>query len=187
MRGASWARAGVIAAGCAGAAVVAMAACITAIPDLPQYPVLPPTVQTESVQPPPGPLVEWPAGGAFSVPVQVFSPGETFVYEVVYDYGTVDQQVPIAAGKPQLAADGGVTVLPLTLPIPSPDFCPHHIDFLVANGFQTVHVPDAVGGSMVSWTFTQGGGPNGCPDFDAGSGAIPDAAVDRVPLAGGDP
>lgn len=183
-----WRAAVLAGAACAVAVAVALAACITTVPDLPQYKLLPPYIVTDAVQPPVGPLLQWPAGGEFTVPVEVFTPGETFVYQVVYDYGTNNQSVPVSVNTGQVAPDGGVTV-PLTLQIPNPDLCPHHIDFIVANAFQAVHVPDLVGGSVASWLY-EPGGTGVCPGFDAGTGAfpLPEASIDSgLAVVGGNP
>jgi hypothetical protein len=171
---------------CAVCVEVVPAACITAIPDLPQYPPLAPVIETDAVRPPPGTLLEWPEGGEFTIPVEVFTPGESFVYEVVYDYGTNNQSVLISELKPQFVPDGGIATVTVLLPIPPLDVCPNTIDFIVANAFQAVHVPDSVGGSLVTWTYAAGGGPDGCPSFDAGTGELPDASTDSLPVVGGD-
>jgi hypothetical protein len=171
---------------CALAVSVASAACLTAVPDLPQYPPLPPSIENDAVQPPPGVLPSWPVDNEFTIPVEVSTPGETFVYEVVVDYGTPGQSEPVSNSAPMLAADGGVTVVPFTLLRPA-DACSHRIDFVVAHTFEAIHVPDSIGGDSVSWTYSPGAGTDGCPLYDAGSGVIPDASSDVLPLPGGDP
>jgi hypothetical protein len=137
------------------------------------------------------PLVDWPSDGTFMVPVQIATPGEAFVYEVFEDYPA--NQVPaVPRSAPSLATDGGVALVRFVLRPPPPDngTCPHRIEFIVANGFAGQHTPDSVGGDIVTWFYTEGGGPNGCPSYDAGTGAFPDAASDVLPVppeAGGDP
>jgi hypothetical protein len=172
----------VVAGACA--AWAAAAACLTTPPpDLPRLPVQGPTIDNASVRPQPGLLVDWPVDNQFIVPVRVATPGESFVYEVVYDWPTNQVLNPATNLTPQFAADGGVANVLLTLLPPPPDgVCPHQIDFVVANSFASEHTPDSVGGDLVFWTFTGGGVPNGCPSFDAGTGAFPEASA----ITGGD-
>jgi hypothetical protein len=178
--------AGVLAA-CGVVLAAGVAACITAPPpDLPSTPVGPPTILAGSVFPPLDSfLVEWPA--EFYATVRVPSPGETFVCEVVYDYlspqspGYLAYQCPVT-----LALDGGTTLVDATLPVPLGNVCPHRIDFIVANAFTSIHVPDSVGGDMVTWYYAPGGTALGCPTLDAGSGVLPDASIDGLPIPGGD-
>jgi hypothetical protein len=168
---------------CATAVVgaVALVACITIPPaDLPKVPDQRPTIVRASVAPPASiPLLEWPDGGEFLVPVQVASPGEPFFYSVFVDYIDFNSQISdynMGAGPP----DGGTTVVSFHLRPPFTGSCPHLIQFLVAHGFvdSQHHSPDSVGGDEVDWYYTQGGGPSGCPLLEAGSGAQPDAASD---------
>jgi hypothetical protein len=93
------------------------------------------------------------------------------------------------------APDGGVSLVSFTISQPDTNtspMCPHRIDFLVAAGFDSVssHTPNSGGGDIATWLFYPGGGPGGCPSYDAGDGAFPDAPVDGLlvtPEAGGDP
>lgn len=178
--------AAVAGAGVAACVAAALAACITTPPpDLPYATPQAPRIEHDAVVPPADvPLVEWPDGGEFTIPVQVSVPGETFVYQVFYDFGTVDQ-LATQPSSTQVVPSGGVEVVVIDLLHPDPRVCPHRIDFVVANQFQAPHVPDSVGGDIVSWFYTAGGGPNGCPSFDAGTGAFPEASTDAS--LGGDP
>jgi hypothetical protein len=77
-------------AGCASVVACGLAAqaCITAPPpDLPVVQSLRPTVLHDAVQPPEGPLFEWPVDNTFLVPVELDVPNEAFVFAVFVDYG----------------------------------------------------------------------------------------------------
>jgi hypothetical protein len=166
-------------------AAVTSVACLVAPPaDLPALPTLPPTIVRASVVPQASiPLLEWPDGGQFFVPVQVNSPGVPFYWSVFVDYfdtNSVARPYGIVAGPP----DGGTVVVPFTPQIPPTSTCPHVIQFMVAHQFidMQLRVPDSVGGDEVDWYYTQGGGPSGCPLLDAGSGAFPEASPDGPPI-----
>ncbi len=166
------------AAAAGGAAILAVASCLTAVPDLPTLPLTPPSIDNAAVVPPEGVLLEWPT--AFSVPVRIVTPGEGFFYSVFLDSVLVEDNMNALA-----APDGGEVVVPFSVRQPSTLTCPHEVQFVVANGFVDVgrHTPNYVGGDVASWTYyNEGpGGPQGCPVLDAGSGALPDAALDALP------
>jgi hypothetical protein len=197
---------GLIAAACACAAiaVATFAACITAPPpDLPQPPAHRPTILDESVQPPPDQiLASLPT--EFVVPVQLDDPNQTFDWEVFVDYDPVQSPNPYFSNQVQATpgtVDGGVYVVDAPPPDTihaDPSRC-HRIDFLVAHTFNpaTPHTWDSLGGDIVWWFYNPGGGPGGCPVYDAGSlqdgafpSATPDAPLDGLPIvpeSGGDP
>jgi hypothetical protein len=166
-------------------------ACITTPPpDLPKLPLVRPTIWTQGVSPAPGLIVEWPTDGSFLVPVQVATPGETFVYNAFLD----SNPVPGLNPAPQAATDGGNALVSFTVGVPDTAVCPHTLEFIVASEFADLErrTPNAVGGDVANWYYSNGGpgGPSGCPPLDAGSGAPPDAAPDALPVppeAGGDP
>jgi hypothetical protein len=195
---------GLIAAGCACAAVAVSAstACITAPPpDLPAQAAHPPRIQTESVQPPPGQILTALPPSGFVVPVVLEDPNQSFEWEVFVDYD------PIAAPNPIIlqpvtpspdTVDGGVALVDFGVAASQADSSRCHlIEFLVAHAFNpsTPHTWDSLGGDLVTWTYNPGGGPAGCPVYDAGSlqdGAFPpaDAPSDGLPVvpeSGGDP
>ena len=180
------------------AAAAAVAACITTPPpDLPVIPYRRPTILHDSVQPPSDRILSvWPA--EFEVPVKVDDPSVGFEWNAFVDYdpafGTMTPNRSGTVSSP-VEVDSGVTVVPFQLLAPDARFC-HHIEFQVAHSFQTSrgspHTPDSLGGDSVTWTYNAGGGPNGCPVYDAGAvqdGAFLDAPVDGLPVvaeSGGD-
>ena len=184
----------VVAGACAVAAGAAMiggaVACITTPPpDLPKLPPVRPTIWTQGVTPAPGLIVDWPDSG-FVVPVQIATPGETFVYNVLLD----SSPVPGLITAPQAATDGGNALVSFTVLPPDTAVCPHTLEFIVASGFADLGrtTPNSVGGDVVNWYYSNGGpaGASGCPSFDAGTGAFPDATADVLPVppeGGGDP
>ncbi len=167
-------------------AAVAVAACITAPPpDLPNPPLRRPTAIHQAVQPAEGFIVDGPDGGEFTVPVEVSTPGDSFVYSAFLD------GIQVYGGS-QTAPEGGLAMATFVVQSPDTATCPHQIEFIVAHGWANptqMRTPDAVGGDVVQWSYANGG-PQGCPPLDAGSGAFPDASVDGLPVppeAGGDP
>jgi hypothetical protein len=175
-------------------------ACITAPPpDLPPLPAHRPTILRGSVVPPPDtPLVQWPVDKTFLVPVELYDPNQTFWYDVFVDYDPVNNTSPKVYPQPVVpnaaTMDGGVFLVSFGLNAPDdPGPLCHRIEVLVAHEFNkfSPHTPDSVGGDSVSWLYTAGGGPDGCPEYDAGAlqgGAFPDAATDGLPIpVGGDP
>jgi len=179
--------------GCLVAGGVAAVACFTAPPpDLPELTDPTPNILNDAVQPPAGPLFYWPA--EFIVPVRVDIPTEGFFYNVFVDYPVNPIGVSLQDFGPSTAPDGGVSLVSFMLSQPDTDtpMCPHRIDFIVAAGFDNMssHTPDDAGGDIATWWYYPGGGPGGCPSYDAGDGAFPDAPVDGLlvtPEAGGDP
>jgi hypothetical protein len=186
--------AAVVSAGMGAAAVVA---CITAPPpELPTIPARRPTILHASVVPPPDQILSvWPATGlTFDVPVELEDSTQPFLWSVFVDYDplTARQPILLSNGPTPAPPDGGPTIVSFLLDAPDPAFC-HRIDFVVANSFTTSfrRTPDGVGGDIVSWLYNAGGGPNGCPVYDAGpvqDGAFPpDAPADGLPVTpGGD-
>ncbi len=171
-----------MAAACAGGLVAAAAAlegaCITAPP--PTLPVEPderPTILHEAVRPSADvPLVEWPPGGEFVVPIDLDDQNEPFCWDVFIDYnpyGTAGGTGLVGAGvvcemAPPSALDGGVFPLSFVLGEPDPGSC-HRIQFNVAHKFEPdSHTPDQIGGDSITWTFVPGGGAD-CPAYDAGA------------------
>jgi hypothetical protein len=164
-------------------------ACLTvAPPALPEQGPVRPTILHDAVVPTAGvPLAEWPVDNQFFVPVEVDAPDESFFYDVFIDYDPTTNSGNVIPPTPQppspATADGGITVVSFMLDTPDPRFC-HTIEFLVAHSFnqKSAHTPDSLGGDIVTWFYTAGGGPNGCPAYDAGafqSGAFPpDADTD---------
>jgi hypothetical protein len=180
-------------AGCASllACGLAVGSCITAPPpDLPLVQRPHPTIVHYAVQPPEGPLFEWPTMlTQFVVPVEVDGPGEPFAYNVFVDFSgdqlSGDQSPRTGGSGPINLPDGGITLVsfwftPPETPIP----CPHRIDFLVANKFDPMspHTFDSAGGDIVTWWYYPDGGPGGCPASYTGDGAFPDASVDGLPV-----
>lgn len=184
------------ACGLVGAAMAVESACITAPP--PQLPVEPeerPTILHDSVSPPADvPLVEWPAGDEFIVPIQLDDQNEQFCWDVFIDYnpyGTAGGTGLVPSGvtcetAPPSALDGGVFPLSFTLGEPDPGTC-HRIQFNVAHAFESdSHTPDSIGGDSITWTFVPGGGPD-CPAYDAGviedgGTSAADAPLDGLPV-----
>ena len=165
-------------------------ACFTAVPpDLPQLPLQRPTILHSSVVPPDDAiLTELPQFGEFLVPVQLNGPSESFEWRVFIDYDPVDNRSFAAEGQGGGAEDGGVFFVSFTLSPTDldPTLC-HTIQFLVGHSFDPrgPHTFDSVGGDIVSWIYNAGGGPNGCPEYDAGAlqdGAFPDAPSDGLPV-----
>jgi hypothetical protein len=153
--------------------------------------VVPPSVQILSELP-----------GQFIVPVALDDPNASFSYDVFVDYDSIQNPTPLiypqALQASPAALDGGVMLVSFKLDPASsaldPSRC-HVIEFLVAHAFNpsAPHTPDAVGGDIVGWSYNPGGGPSGCPVYDAGAlqdGAFPEAASDGLPVipeSGGSP
>jgi hypothetical protein len=150
------------------------AACVTVVPDLPVLPDLRPTILHQAVDPPEGLLLEWPT--SFSVPIQIATPAEGFVWSAF-----LDSELVAGSVMPVTAPDGG-TIVTFPVDVPSTNVCPHDLHFVVAHAFIDIarRTPDETGGDFVDWQYyNEGpGGPQGCPPLDAGTGAVPDAAVD---------
>jgi hypothetical protein len=179
------------------AGLTVVTACITVPPaDLPQVPTHGPTIVHDAVVPPYTEiLAELP--NEFVVPVQLDQANASFEWDVFVDYD------PVGSSEPQLRqddnespADGGVSLvnfqLSSSLAVLDPSQC-HVIQFLVAHAFNenSPYTWDSVGGDTVSWIYNPGGGPAGCPVYDAGAlqdGAFPlvDAPSDGI-LVVGDP
>jgi hypothetical protein len=175
----------------AGAAAVVVAcgltapACITAPPpDLPQLPTRRPTVVNDAVQPPEGLLPGWPSDNQFVVPVEMGNPSP-FVYNVFVDFPVN----PVAKYSGSVTAtvppDGGIVPVRFPLDPPDPLICPHHVEFLVAHGFdpKSQHTFDGFGGDVATWEYFPGGSGDQCPSYDAGDGSVPDAPLDALPVA----
>jgi hypothetical protein len=172
--------------------VLGIAACLTAPPaDLPVQPPRAPSILHSSVVPPTGVVLDtWP--DVFIVPVRVDDPNTPFFYDAFIDYNpdpqarTAPQIFPTPFDAAGLV-DGGVVAVPVALSAPDPAFC-HRVEILVAHRFNSTspHTPDSIGGDSVAWLYTAGGGPNGCPAYDAGAlqdGAFPqDASPDGLPV-----
>jgi hypothetical protein len=195
---------GLISVGCACAAIAAVTstACITAPPpDLPQPPAHRPTILHESVVPPPDQILAV-LPTEFVIPVQLDDPNQSFEWEIFVDYDPLQAPNPYYTLQVQPTpdtVDGGIITVDAPPPTDSqadPSRC-HRIDFLVAHAFDpaTPHTWDSIGGDIVTWIYNPGGGPGGCPVYDAGSlqdGAFPpaDAPSDGLPIvpeSGGDP
>ena len=189
----------------AGVAMGGVAGCITTPPpDLPAPPQRRPTILHASVMPPADvPLVDWPPDGTFIVPVEPGDPElpTAFLWDVFVDYdpsaGTSLEYFR-PRNPPVSAVDGGIVAVPFTLPGPFDGFC-HRVEFLVADNFNSPpggiengdrrydHTPDSRGGDIVTWQYTGGAPPGGCPSYDAGAlqdGTFPpdDAPSDSVPV-----
>jgi hypothetical protein len=174
----------------AAAGLLAVAVCVRCVaiapPALPELGPVRPTILHDAVVPPEGvPLVNWPTNGTFIVPVEIDGPDESFFYDVFIDYDPVTNSGNVI--PPQLeeatpdTADGGIVTVMFTIATPpDPRFC-HTVEFLVARSFNrnSLHTPDSLGGDIVTWFYTAGGGPGGCPEYDAGifqGGAFPQDA-----------
>jgi hypothetical protein len=192
---------GLAAAAC-GSLAFAMAttsACVTAPPpELPQLAAQRPTILHDAVVPPTDQiLAQLPT--EFVVPVQLGDPDQSFEWDVFVDYNPCAdpngcQPTPPAI-YPQLvqptagSLDGGVALVSFAASTDlDPSLC-HRIDFLVAHQFDpgSAHTWDSTGGDIVSWFYNAGGGPNGCPVYDAGKvqdGAFPpvEAGGDALPV-----
>jgi len=185
---------------CVALGLSAATACITAPPpDLPQVALQGPSIEHNAVYPPTNViLVVLPT--EFAVPVQLDQASASFQWDVFVDYDPVTNTSPqIFSQQNQSPPDGGINVVEFALqPDPivlDPSRC-HVIDFLVAHQFneQSLHTWDSVGGDIVTWFYNPGGGPAGCPVYDAGAlqdGAFPTEASNDglpvVPESGGDP
>jgi len=177
-------------------ALATVAGCLTTPPPvISTPPPSRPTILVDGVLPPPGqPLLAWPPGGYFTVPVALEDPTEGFLYDVFVDYSiesntsTNPQPTLYPVSVTPSGSDGGVVGVvfqlgsqELGLPFP-PTSC-LTIQFLVVHGFAVLeggatlyHVPDDVGSDSVTWFYTPGGGLNGCAVYDAGiyeDGATP--------------
>ncbi len=186
---------------CAGLsiAVAASTACFSAPPaTLPAPALTRPTILHDAVVPPTDEILPTlPA--EFVVPVQLDSADETFAWDVFVDYdpcpgGGCQTPTPPTLYTPNATptpgtVDGGVTIVDFSLTGDlDPSQC-HRIDFLVAHAFDpnSPHTWDSVGGDIVTWFYNAGGGPEGCPLYDAGAledGAFPpaEAATDALPV-----
>jgi hypothetical protein len=187
---------------CVALGLTAATACITTPPpDLPPVPAVGPSIIHDAVQPPTADiLASLPM--EFVVPVQLDEANASFQWDVFVDYNpaTGSGTSPVIfAGVNQSAADGGVNLVDFSLQagpvVLDPSEC-HVIQFLVAHQFNqmSLHTWDSLGGDLVSWIYNPGGGPGGCPIYDAGAlqtGAFPDASTDALPVVpesgGGDP
>jgi len=199
---------GLAAAACVAVAMLLATACITAPPpQLPEEVEHRPTILHESVVPPTDQILS-SLPSEFLVPVVLEDPNETFEWDVFIDYNacadpsTCTPTSPltppgVVTQKPTPGTlDGGVVVVPFDPPADLGTTQCHRIDFLVAHQFDqgTPHTWDSVGGDIVTWFYNAGGGPNGCPVYDAGSlqdGAFPPAdagaeALPAVPESGTD-
>jgi hypothetical protein len=193
-----------------GVAIVGAEGCITTPPpDLLAPPPRRPTILHSSVCPPADvPLVEWPADGNFIVPVEPGDPEHPrdFSWDAFVDFDPSTGASPVFVGpyQPTQAVDGGIIAVVFNvLPPPPAGFC-HRVEFLVAHAFNLptngiassdrrfVHTPDSVGGDIVTWLYTAGAPPGGCPAYDAGAlqdGAFPpptDGPSDGVPIVNQD-
>ncbi len=183
-------------------AIGTVASCITTPPpDLPDTPARRPNILRDSVVPPAdAPLSAWPADDTFIVPVEVGD--QPFQWDLFIDYDPVGNNgapsAPYIFPQNQVASDGGVAIIAFPLSPPTGTTCPHRIELLVARSFNPSfpHLPDSLGDDSVTWTYAPGGGPGGCPEYDAGAlqdGAFPppsDASLDSLPVglgSGGDP
>ncbi len=183
---------------CLAGAIASSFACITAPPpDLPTPRQHRPTILHSSVVPSPDEvLTQWPADNTFLVPVELEDTNAIFYYDAFVDYDPYANSKPIflrVAVPSATTYDGGITIVSFSLAAPDSVLC-HRIEFLVAHQFNasSEHTPDSIGGDLVSWLYSAGGGPNGCPLYDAGAlqdgafvGSVPDA-LPVVPESGGD-
>jgi hypothetical protein len=195
------------ACGCMAIAFVTATACVVAPPgQLAQLPPHRPTILHDAVYPPTDQiLTEMPT--EFLVPVELDDPDQSFWWDVFVDYNPCNEQNDCQPTAPTVdptlvtptpgTLDGGVVIVPVPqITGLDPTVC-HRIDFLVANQFtpDSPHTWDSIGGDIVTWFYNSGGGPNGCPLYDAGAfqnGAFPpaDAAAEGLPVvpdSGGDP
>jgi hypothetical protein len=194
---------GLVAAAC-GCVMVAIATtmtsgCITAPPpEIPQLPLQRPTILHDAVVPPTNQiLAQLPT--EFVVPVQLDDPDESFEWDVFVDYNPCADPTSCQPTAPTIypqlvqptpgTLDGGVSLVSFASFTDLDDTLCHRIDFLVAHQFDpgSAHTWDSVGGDIVTWFYNPGGGPNGCPIYDAGAlqdGAFPppDAAPDGLPV-----
>jgi hypothetical protein len=179
------------------ASLMVATACITVPPaNLPQIPTEGPTIEHDAVVPPTNLILpELPS--EFVVPVVLDQASSPFEYDVFVDYDPVSGSGFQFIDPGESPADGGISLVDFQLDPGSaaldPSQC-HVIEFLVAHAFNgtSLHTWDSVGGDMVSWIYNPGGGPAGCPVYDAGAlqdGAFPppDAPSDGLPVVGGDP
>jgi hypothetical protein len=191
---------------CAGLSIaLASTGCFTAPPaDLSVPGLARPTILHDAVVPPTDEIIaQLPP--EFIVPVQFGTPDETYSWDVFVDYdpcpgGDCQSPTPPVQYKHDLTAspsilDGGVTIIDFSLNgALDPTTC-HRVDFLVAHAFNqttgagvpSLHTWDSVGGDIATWFYNAGGGPGGCPVYDAGpleDGAFPpaEAASDALPI-----
>ena len=175
-------------AGVAGSLAVAtaFAACIIADPppDLPKPPRHHPNIVHGAVVPPATKVMAtFPS--KFLVPVEVFDPDVSFLWNVFVDYDPLDsaRRAEVLSGGSPDAIDGGVRIVDFTIDPPDPSSC-HVIEFIVALGFdsKSTHTPDSYGGDSVAWFYNPSGDPSTCPQYDAGGidGAAPDVQPDHI-------
>jgi hypothetical protein len=194
------------AAGCIALAAGSLSSCITAPPpDLPRVVAQRPTILQEAVVPPTDQiLTELP--DEFVVPVVLEDPDQSFEWDVYVDYNPCEPLTspcqaspPVANLGPRVVSptpgtlDGGVVLVSFPggdlTALATPSEC-HRIDFLVAHAFNndaSTYSWDSIGGDIATWFFNPGGGPSGCPVYDAGKlqdGAFltVDAGMDGLPL-----
>ena len=178
-------------------AIGADSGCVTVPPsDVPTPAQHRPVILRASVVPPPDEvLTQWPADNTFLVPVELSAP-ELFYFNVFIDFDPYSNSGPALFGAvaPGTAvSDAGIPIASFVLKPPDGNLC-HRIEFIVAMGFNasSSHTPNSLGGDVVSWLYSAGGGPNGCPLYDAGAaqnGAFPDAAEEVIQIVsppGGD-
>jgi hypothetical protein len=186
-------------AACAASAIAcawSVVACIAAPPpELPKLPAHRPTIVHGSVAPPPTQILT-ALPDEFLVPVELVDPSQTFHYNVFVDYDLFNNpqavyQSPEQAADPNAA--NGIDLVTFSLSSTQsaldPSYC-HVIEMVVANKFTSTspHTPDSVGGDSVSWFYSPGGNPAGCPQYDAGSladGAFPDVQSDALVVPDG--
>jgi hypothetical protein len=178
------------------ASLMVATACITVPPaNLPQTPTEGPAIVHDAVVPPTDQILTQLPPDGFVVPVQLDQASSPFEWDVFVDYDPVaGTGLVFIDTQNESPADGGISLVnfsldPATL---DPSQC-HVIEFLVAHAFNgtSLHTWDSVGGDIVTWFYNPGGGPGGCPVYDAGAlqdGAFPpaDAPSDGV-LVVGDP
>jgi hypothetical protein len=160
---------------------IAGVGCVTAPPgDLPAAPVRGPMILRGTAQPSlEDPLLTWPSDDAFIVWVDLGDPGDGAAWNAFVDN--------IEVGNGIVTGHGGQVRIQFDWSLPAPPTC-HRIDFVVAHRFAGTEAgplprtPDSVGVDFCTWFYFPGGGPDGCPAYDAGSdvyvGPIVDAADD---------
>ena len=181
-----------------GITALASACITTPPPDLPTVPQPPPSILHASVVPPADEiLTTWPA--MFYVPVEVYDPSVPFSWEPFVDFdpttGSGGSTIPHIVPAPVLV-DAGVYVVSFGLDPPDAASC-HTVELEVASGFDTEfgsasHTPNSLGGDSITWFYNPGGGPNGCPTYDAGDvqdGAFPGSSegLGVTPAPGAEP
>jgi len=181
----------------AGLSTYASACVILDAPaELPAVVARRPTIRRAEAAPPTSRILrDFPP--EFVVPIEVGDRSDDFAWNVFVDYGKdSNSQFPATSGESRGAnadTDAGVRIVSFQLDRRDPenaDFraC-HVIEFLVAQQFSPAspRLFSSVGGDSMTWFVNPTGTLVGCPEYDGGSFALPDAGSDSSSVSEGGP